>query len=128
MNDDVASPGARPQRILIVEDEAELLDEVASFLRRRGETVLTATTFAEAASILRDDPVDVLVTDSKLADGNGVDLIHLQRELRPDSSICFLMTGQLERSESSAGLDDVKIFYKPFAASALYRELKAAFA
>ena len=116
-----------PLKILIVEDETDLLDEVASYLRRRGETVLTATTFVEAARLLKEDPVDVLVTDSRLADGNGVDLIDLQNGLHPGKSVCFLITGQLE-TQHNALMDGVKVFYKPFAASALYRELKAAFA
>lgn len=117
-------------RILIVEDEAELLDEVASYLRRRGETVVTATTCNEARRILEDDskPIDVLITDARMPDGNGIDLIRAQTERIGDRCICMLMTGHLEESQITAELHKVRIFHKPFAVLTLYRELRSAVA
>jgi len=117
-------------RVLVVEDEAELLDEVASYLRRRGETVETATSCKEARRILEDDskPVDVLISDARMPDGNGIDLIRAHTERVGGRCICILMTGHLEQSQISAELCGVKIFYKPFAVATLYREMRSAIA
>jgi DNA-binding NtrC family response regulator len=117
-------------RVLVVEDEPELLDEVASYLRRRGETVETATSCKEARRILEDDskPIDVLISDARMPDGNGIDLIRAHTERVGDRCICILMTGHLERSQITADLDELKIFYKPFAVSTLHREMRSAIA
>lgn len=116
---------AKP-RILIVEDEADLLDEVASYLRHRGETVLTATCYNDGLRILSDDatPIDVLISDVRLPDGNGMDLIRPYIDRAGDRCICILMTGHLEQSQ--VPVQHVKLLRKPFAISLLYREVKAA--
>src|SRR6185436_11334997 len=113
-------------RVLIVEDESELLDEVASYFKRRGETVLTASSYNEGLRVIEDDsnPIDVLVSDARMPDGNGIDLIRLQTERAGDRCICFLMTGHLDQSQIAADLHGIKIFFKPFAVSALYREVR----
>ena len=115
-------------RVLVVEDEADLLDEVASYLRRRGETVLVAGSHDDGLRIIRDDatPIDVLVTDARLPDGNGIDLIRPYIERGGDRRACILMTGHLDRSQVSPDLQGVRVFDKPFALSQLYREIKAA--
>lgn len=115
-------------RILIVEDEPDLLDEVASYLRRRGEAVLTASCYTDGLRILMEDatPIDVLVTDARLPDGNGTDLIRPYVEHGGDYSTCILMTGHLDRNQISGDLQGVRVFGKPFALSLLYQEIKAA--
>lgn len=114
-------------RVLIVEDESELLDEVASYFRRRGETVMTASSYNEGLKILEDEgkPIDVLVSDARMPDGNGIDLIRTQTRRAP-TCVCILMTGHLEQSQIASDLNGVKVFYKPFAVGALYREMRAA--
>lgn len=118
------------QRVLVVEDEVDLLDEVASYLRRRGETVLTAACYNDGLRILEDDatPIDVLVSDARLPDGNGIDLIRPRIARAGDRCTCILMTGHLDQSQIAADLQGVKVFRKPFAIALLYREVKAAMA
>lgn len=117
-------------QILVVDDQVDVLDELASYLRRRGETVLTASSYNDALRILKDGatPIDVLISDERLPDGNGMDLIRRQVERTCDRPICFLITGHLEQKQISADLRDVKVFRKPFTLSILYREVKAALA
>lgn len=117
-------------RVLVVEDEVDLLDEVASYLRRRGETVLTAACYNDGLRILEEDatPIDVVISDARLPDGNGVDLIRTHIDRAGDRCTCILMTGHLEQSQVSADLQGVTVFRKPFAVSLLYREIKAAMA
>lgn len=113
-------------RVLIVEDESELLDEVASYFRRRGETVLTAASYNDGLKAIESEPaIDVLVSDARMPDGNGIDLIRTQTK-RDKDCICILMTGHLEQSQIASDLHGIKIFFKPFAVSALYREVRAA--
>ena len=114
-------------RVLVVEDEVDLLDEVASYLRRRGETVLTAACYNDGLRILTDraTPIDVLISDARLPDGNGIDLIRPRIGGGGDRCTCILMTGHLEQRQIATELQGVKVFRKPFAVSQLYREVRA---
>ncbi|MBV9835192.1 MAG: response regulator [Alphaproteobacteria bacterium] len=114
-------------RILVVEDEIDLLDEVASFLRRRGLDVLTANCHAEGLRVLRDSTqvIDIMLTDVRLPDGNGIDLIPVYFERGGNRRTCFVMTGHYAQAQASGDLQGVRIFAKPFSLSQLYREIKA---
>ena len=115
-------------RVLVVDDEVDLLDEVASYLRRRSVTVLTAGCHNDGLRALNDPAteIDVLITDARLPDGNGIDLIQPYVERGGDRRTCIVMTGHLDQSQVSTDLHGVRIFGKPFALSHLYREIKAA--
>jgi DNA-binding NtrC family response regulator len=115
-------------RVLVVDDEADLLDEVVSYLRRRSVNVLTAGGYEAGLRMLSDEqaPIDVLVTDARLPDGNGIDLIPFYLERGGERRTSILMTGHLDQSQITPELRGVRIFAKPFALSQLYREIKAA--
>ena len=119
---------SKPSRqLLVVDDEPEILSEVAAYLRRRGETVVTAASFTEAMQVLSDDAVavDILITDGRMPDGSGIDLLQsaLGRSCPPQSLI--MMTGHFEESDLTPDLQQagVIIVNKPFSLGALYRQL-----
>lgn len=118
---------SRPQCVLVVEDELEILAEVAAYLRRRGLVVVPVSTYEQAVPALSDPatPLDVLVTDARLPDGNGIDLIRMAIRLDGGPRTCILMTGHLDESDFAQDLRTagVKIIFKPFSLSALYREI-----
>ena len=121
---------AKPSRnLLVVDDEPEILSEVVAYLRRRGETVVAAASFTEAMQVLSDTsvPIDILITDGRMPDGSGIDLLKsaLGRASRPQSLI--MMTGHFEESDLTPDLQEagVIIVNKPFSLGALYRELGA---
>ena len=118
----------KPSRnLLVVDDEPEILSEVVAYLRRRGETVVAAASFTEAMRVLSDEtvPIDILITDGRMPDGSGIDLLQaaLGRACRPQSLI--MMTGHFEESDLTADLQEagVIVVNKPFSLGALYRQL-----
>ena len=118
------------RRVLVVDDEPEILAEVAGYLRRRGETVVTASSYTQGMQALTDDavPIDILLTDARMPDGNGVDLLRRAVGRPGGPAACILMTGHVEESDLDPSLQQagVKIIYKPFSLGAMYRELCAA--
>ena len=79
-----------PKRILIVDDESVtvVLDLILS---DAGFKVVTAESFAESIKILRDTSFDLVITDLRLSDAGGMDLItHIKAEA-PDTEV-ILMT------------------------------------
>lgn len=127
--------GPRPHlRVLLVEDEPANRALVRAILARAGrdrlgEVVLhEAGTIAEARAILTSEPVDVVLLDIRLPDGNGLDLA---AELRARSvggapRIVVLSASVLptERTMAlAAGADD--FLGKPFSSLDLVNVLRA---
>ena len=61
--------------ILIVEDEVSALRFFTTLLASEGYTVIGASTLAEGARICREWKPQLLIVDSRLPDGEGLDLI-----------------------------------------------------
>ncbi|MEM8962832.1 MAG: sigma-54 dependent transcriptional regulator [Acidobacteriota bacterium] len=68
-------------RILIVDDEPKMATAVATALRRSGHRCVTAPDAREALRIFADEPADVVVTDRRMPEIDGIELM---RRLRAD--------------------------------------------
>jgi len=74
----------RGLRVLIVEDEQDARDLMASILEGCGAIVTAATTAAEAIELIRQEPPDIMVSDVGMPGESGYDLIRKVRLLPPD--------------------------------------------
>jgi len=81
--------------LLFVDDEPNILRALRRVVRREPVRVLTASTPAEALRLLRDEPVRVVVSDQRMPDGRGTDLLAEVRSRHPDV-VCLLLTGFTE--------------------------------
>jgi len=81
--------------VLFVDDEVNILRALQRLLRSEGLKVLTATRAAEALQILAEHPAQVVVSDQRMPEGNGVDLLATVRERHPDV-VRLLLTGFTE--------------------------------
>ena len=80
------------KRILIVDDEKSVTAALDLILSEAGFEVLTADSFAEAIKVLCVATIDLVITDLRLSDGSGIDLItHIKSEA-PEIEV-ILMTG-----------------------------------
>jgi CheY-like chemotaxis protein len=77
--------------ILVVDDNPSLANILADILELKGYKVHSAISGAEALEILRDHPVDIMLTDVKMPDMNGVFLYRETRKTHPKLTT-FLMT------------------------------------
>src|SRR5207247_1831028 len=81
-----------PARILIVDDEAAILRLLKEALTQWGYQVTGATSAAEALQALRGDMFDAVITDIRMPDMNGLEL--LKEIKRHDESVeVVVMTG-----------------------------------
>ncbi len=90
------SPGTataeRPGHILLlVDDEKPILETLALTLIDEGR-ILTAQNGAEAVEILEQEDVSLILTDQRMPEMSGVELLERARKARPDS-IRILLTG-----------------------------------
>jgi len=84
---------ARPSRkIMVVDDEPSVTGSLELILSEGGFEVLTANSFASSTAILDRTKVDLVITDLRLADASGIDLIKHIKKDAPDIEV-ILMTG-----------------------------------
>ncbi len=82
---------ARRPSILVIDDEADVVESIRELLRL-DYRVLGATKASEALGILGQQPVDVVMTDQRMPEMTGVELLHRVRQTNPDS-MRLLFTG-----------------------------------
>jgi DNA-binding NtrC family response regulator len=105
--------------ILVVDDERDLTATCERLLRRLGYRVVTADSCAAAFVALEDQPPVLVISDVRLPDGSGLDVISAaHRRQKPIPSI--VITGQpSERGRQAAALLGAAGYLpKPFSAAA----------
>lgn len=88
---DPGMEAARRHSILVIDDEPDVVESVRDLLRL-DYRVLGATRAREGIGILAQEPVDVVMTDQRMPEMTGVELLHHVRETHPDA-IRLLFTG-----------------------------------
>jgi putative nucleotidyltransferase with HDIG domain len=81
--------------VLFVDDEVNILKALQRLLRNEEMNVLCTDRAAEALEIVARDPVHVVVTDQRMPEMSGVDLLSKVRERQPDL-VRMLLTGYTE--------------------------------
>jgi two-component system OmpR family response regulator len=76
-------------RILLVEDHADTRELLVLFLSDCGYGVKTATTLSEAVKLLQAEDFSLLIFDSRLPGGSGVDLCRSVRQFDQSTPIVF---------------------------------------
>ena len=71
------------ERILVVDDEPDMIDNMVRILRREGYRCLSATDGKKALEILDAQRPDVLLTDLKMPGMDGMDLLRAAHEADP---------------------------------------------
>jgi two-component system response regulator AtoC len=77
-------------RVLIVDDELQLIEAFKKQLTREGMHVITASYANEALSIVKEESVDVGVLDIKLPDLDGVELLLKLKQIEPTLEVVML--------------------------------------
>jgi signal transduction histidine kinase len=83
---------AEKERILIVDDEESAREMVYKIVNQIGYEAVTAKNGREALEILRDTPSTIMITDIKMPEMDGLELIKSTRAEFPDTHI-ICMTG-----------------------------------
>ena len=117
-------------KILLVEDEALLLDETAEMLVSFGHQVITASSAEQALHEMSESlGYDFLISDMKMPGMSGLELIRLVRRTYSkdvDSMRCVLISGHLSASyvESELEEENISFIQKPVSAKRLLAEIE----
>ena len=116
-----------PAVVLVVDDESDLAESCARLLRRRGFRVVTADSCATGRAALAGASPELLVSDVRLPDGDGLDLVRAAHRLRPPVT-AIVMSGYLSPSSQmeARAAGAVAVLSKPFSTDAFSRAVERA--
>ena len=86
------SAAAEPLQILVVDDDKNLAQTLAESLERRGHECTVATTGKAGAAKIEQGAFDVVLTDLRMADIDGLAIVEIVRQRLPDAEV-FVITG-----------------------------------
>src|SRR5438874_2299333 len=81
-----------PARVLVVDDEESVVVTIKAILQLDGYEVSTSTTGAGARAMIREREYDLVLTDLRLEDGDGLDVLRAVRERTPET-VTIMLTG-----------------------------------
>ena len=73
--------------LLIVDDELGMRQFLTHLFQREGHTVRAAASAREAIEFLGSIPADLIVSDVRMPDMNGIELLRAARELLPNVEV-----------------------------------------
>ncbi|HEY2988734.1 MAG TPA: sigma-54 dependent transcriptional regulator [Candidatus Binatia bacterium] len=89
-------------RILVVDDEPAQREMVSGFLKKQGFDVSTAEGGVKALQLFRQDSVDLILTDQKMPDMSGSDLLKAVRAINPETPVILATAfGSIEAAVSA---------------------------
>ncbi len=101
-------------RVLVVDDEPDLLTLYELTLLREGHEVDTAGTVAEALQALGESSYRLVITDMRLPDGTGMDLLRwLERQQRSERAIVVTAYGSAENAVEALKVGAFDYLTKP---------------
>jgi two-component system response regulator PilR (NtrC family) len=101
--------------LLIVDDELSMRQFLTHLFQRDGHSIRVAENGRKAMDLLRQQPADVIISDVKMPDMGGIELLRAARELRPNVEIIMMTAFANEATAHEAFLLGAFDFvHKPF--------------
>lgn len=98
--------------ILLVDDEVINVQNVGHFLDQQGFFVTTATSGNEALKLLGQAHFDLVITDLKMGDINGVQVMNVAKELHPEIEV-IIVTGYATVDSAVDAMAQGAFYYLP---------------
>ena len=107
-------PVAEPFRILVVDDEPTQLELVRGFLRKQGFEVAEAASGRAAVARFKQEPFDLVLTDQRMPDLSGLDVLEAVRAASPDTAVVIMTAyGTIETAVSAVKAGAADYLAKP---------------
>jgi response regulator RpfG family c-di-GMP phosphodiesterase len=109
MSPDPTSPSTTPATLLFIDDEANILAALKRLFRPFGYHILTAESGTEALSLLKQETVDLVISDMRMPQMTGAELLEQVRINWPDV-IRILLTGYADIGSTIAAINRGEIY------------------
>jgi uncharacterized protein (TIGR02266 family) len=120
-------PEKKKATLLVVDDDADLREAICFDLKRRGYKVLAAASGREAIGLVMEEPIDMVISDIRMPDGDGVELLKKIKEHNYRIPVLIFITGFADLTLEDAydfGADAV--LSKPFDRSEFFSTIDKA--
>lgn len=116
------------QKILVVDDESIIRDNLERILTEESYTVVTVPTGEKALSVLEENDLDVMLLDLNLPDISGLEVLQKAKELDPELMV-IIITGyaSVESAVKALKLGAYDYIKKPFKADVIKLIVRLAF-
>ena len=113
--------------VLVVDDEPSMREMLFIMLKREGYDVVLADCGKAAVEILRHRPVDLLISDIKMPDMSGVDVLRAAKQI-DDAIVCIMITAfkSTESAVEALRLGAHDYLDKPFDVELLKKKVRQA--
>ena len=113
-----------PKKILIVDDEPQIVEICRDYLKAAGYETITASNGMQGLSLARREKPDLVVLDLMMPEMDGLDFT---REIRRESDVPIIMlTARVEETDKLIGLELGADYYitKPFSPRELVARIR----
>jgi DNA-binding NtrC family response regulator len=103
------------ENVLIIDDEKSLLDLLSVVFKKEGYGVRTALSAAKGFDVLEKDDIDLVVTDIKMPETDGMEVLKLVREKHPDVPVVMITAyGSINQAVEALKAGALDYVVKPF--------------
>ena len=103
------------ENVLIMDDEKSLLDLLSVVFKKEGYGVRTALSAAKGFDVLEKDDIDLVVTDIKMPETDGMEVLKLVREKHPDVPVVMITAyGSINQAVEALKAGALDYVVKPF--------------
>jgi len=116
-------------KLVIIDDEAAILELMSKLCRAAGHTVFGYTTGMEGMAAIRTQAPDLVIVDLRIGDVNGLDLVSMCRDQYPDTAVIMVTGhGSVETAVEAMRLGAFDYLTKPFDLGDLIKTVNQALA
>lgn len=102
-------------KLVIIDDEAAILELMSKLCRAAGHTVMGYTTGIEGMAAIRTQQPDLVIVDLRIGDVNGLDLVSMCRDQFPSTAVIMVTGhGSVETAVEAMRLGAFDYLTKPF--------------
>ena len=116
-------------KLVIIDDEAAILELMSKLCRAAGHTVYGCTTGIDGMAAIRSQQPDLVIVDLRIGDVNGLDLVSMCRDQFPDTAVIMVTGhGSVETAVEAMRLGAFDYLTKPFDLGDLIKTVNQALA
>jgi len=100
--------------ILLIDDEATQRDILCGYLKKKGYKILSASSGEDGINITKNSSIDIILSDFKMTDLNGIQVLEQVRKINPEISFVIVTAyGTVENAVKAMRLGAFDYISKP---------------
>ncbi|MDP2604733.1 MAG: sigma-54 dependent transcriptional regulator [Deltaproteobacteria bacterium] len=112
-------------RILVVDDEATQRELVCGYLKKQGFEVLAAPSAERALELLRQEPVELILTDQRMPNLSGLELLKAAQAINPETAVIVVTAyGNIETAVEAMKAGAADYLTKPLHLEELLHKIR----